>query len=140
MNTYYYGYRAQKEAIEEIGTVVTLPIKRLYGFSFYSDSTKIAITGQDDKEQGDMSLYILERDTTKELKAREERKKAKEETEKDAEKTLGFFAKLFGKDEEEDNEYASAAGGDEPSISEQSGAEDHVNSTAAHIQNLHEMD
>jgi len=104
MNTYYYGYRAQKEAIEEIGSVVTLPIERLYGFSFYSDSTQIAITGLDDKGQGDMSLYILERDTTKEREAREERKKAKEETEKDAEKKPGFFAKLFGKDEEEDNE------------------------------------
>ena len=104
MNTYYYGYRAQKEGIEEIGSVVTLPIERLYGFSFYSDSTQIAITGLDDKGQGDMSLYILERDTTKEREAREERKKAKEETEKDAEKKPGFFAKLFGKDEEEDNE------------------------------------
>jgi len=103
MNTYYYGYRAQKEAIEEIGSVVTLPIERLYGFSFYSDSTQIAITGLDDKGQGDMSLYILERDTTKEREAREERKKAKEETEKDAESKPGFFAKLFGKDEEEDN-------------------------------------
>ena len=103
MNTYYYGYRAQKEAIEEIGSVVTLPIERLYGFSFYSDSTQIAITGLDDKGQGDMSLYILERDTTKEREAREERKKEKEETEKDAESKPGFFAKLFGKDEEEDN-------------------------------------
>jgi len=103
MNTYYYGYRAQKEAIGEIGSVVTLPIERLYGFSFYSDSTKIAITGLDDKGQGDMSLYILERDTTKEREAREERKKAKEETEKDTENKSGFFAKLFGK-YEEDNE------------------------------------
>jgi len=104
MNTYYYGYRAQKEAIEEIGSVVTLPIERLYGFSFYSDSTQIAITGLDDKEQGDMSLYILERDTTKEREAREKRKKAKEETKKDVEKKPVFLAKLFGKDEEENNE------------------------------------
>ena len=66
--------------------MVTLPIERLYGFSFYRDSTQIAITGLDDKGQGDMSLYILERDTTKEREAREERKKAKEETEKDSEK------------------------------------------------------
>jgi hypothetical protein len=90
MNTYYYGYRAQKEAIAEIGSVVTLPIEKLYGFSFYSDSTQIAITGLDDKGQGDMSLYILERDTTKEREAREERKKAKEETEKP-----GFFSASF---------------------------------------------
>ena len=81
MNTYYYGYRAQKEAIEEIGTVVTLPIEKLYGFTFYSDSTQIAITGMDDKSQGDMSLYVLERDTTKEREAREKQKKDKEEIE-----------------------------------------------------------
>ena len=104
MNTYYYGYRAQKEAIEEIGSVATLPIEKLYGFSFYSDSTQIAITGMDDKMQGDMSLYILERDTTKEREALEKRTKAKEEIEKNAEKTTDFFARLFGKDKEEYSE------------------------------------
>ena len=104
MNTYYYGYRSQKEAIEEIGKVVTLPIEKLSGFSFYTDSTQIAITGLGDKGQGDMSLYILERDTTKEREAREERKKAKEEPGKEADKELGFFAKLFGKGEKEGEE------------------------------------
>jgi len=104
MNTYYYGYRSQKEAIEEIGKVVTLPIEKLSGFSFYNDSTQIAITGLGDKGQGDMSLYILERDTTKEREAREERKKAKEEPEKKADKEPGFFAKLFGKDKKEGEE------------------------------------
>jgi len=104
MNTYYYGYRSQKEAIEEIGKVVTLPIEKLSGFSFYNDSTKIAITGLGDKGQGDMSLYILERDTTKEREAREERKKAKEEPGKEADKEPGFFAKLFGKDKKEGEE------------------------------------
>ena len=104
MNTYYYGYRSQKEAIEEIGKVVTLPIEKLSGFSFYTDSTQIAITGLGDKGQGDMSLYILERDTTKEREAREERKKDKEEPEKEADKEPGFFAKLFGKDKKESKE------------------------------------
>ena len=104
MNTYYYGYRAQKETIEEIGKVVTLPIEKLSGFSFYTDSTQIAITGLGDKGQGDMSLYILERDSTKEREVREERKKAKEEPEKEANKELGFFAKLFGNDEKEGEE------------------------------------
>ena len=104
MNTYYYGYRSQKEAIEEIGKVVTLPIEKLSAFSFYTDSTQIAITGLGDKGQGDMSLYILERDTTKERESREERKKDKEEPEKEADKELGFFAKLFGKDEKEGEE------------------------------------
>jgi len=104
MNTYYYGYRSQKEAIEEIGKVVTLPIEKLSGFSFYNDSTQIAITGLGDKGQGDMSLYILERDSTKEREVREERKKANEEPEKEANKELGFFAKLFGKDKKEGEE------------------------------------
>ena len=82
MNTYYYGYRAQKEAIEEIGKVVTLPIEKLLGFTFYRDSSQIAITGLDDDRQGDLSLYVFQRDTTKEQKQREKRKKAKEKEEK----------------------------------------------------------
>ena len=99
MNTYYYGYRAQKEAIEEIGKVVTLPIKKLLGFTFYSDSSQIAITGRDDDRQGDLSLYVFQRDTTKEQKQREKRKKAKEKEEK---KEPSFFAKLLGKDKKEE--------------------------------------
>ena len=101
MNTYYYGYRAQKEAIEEIGKVVTLPIKKLLGFTFYSDSSQIAITGRDDDRQGDLSLYVFQRDTTKEQKQREKRKKAKEkeekkleeETKEKVEKRTEFFCK-----------------------------------------------
>ena len=111
MNTYYYGYRAQKEAIEEIGKVVTLPIEKLLGFTFYRDSSQIAITGLDDDRQGDLSLYVFQRDTTKEQKQREKRKKAKEKEEKKLEeeakekvekKELSFFAKLLGKDKKDD--------------------------------------
>ncbi|MFQ6677317.1 MAG: hypothetical protein ACE5D0_03260 [Fidelibacterota bacterium] len=104
MNTYYYGYRAQKEAIEEIGKVVTLPIKKLQSFSFYSDSTRIAITGKDDEDQFDQSLYIIQRDTVKEKKQRIKRKKALEKKAKKEVKTKkkkkGLFAKFFSKDEE----------------------------------------
>jgi len=103
MNTYYYGYRAQKEAIEEIGKVVTLPVKKVAGFSFHHDSTQIAIAGIDDKGQWDMSLYVLQRDTTKEREKQEERQEAlKKDKDKDEGKKPGFFAKLFGKDKEED--------------------------------------
>ncbi len=68
MNTYYYGYRAQKEAYREIGKTISLPIKRLQNFSFYKDSTKIALLGLDDKDQQDVSLMIALRDTAKENK------------------------------------------------------------------------
>ena len=47
MNTYYYGYRSQKESIEEVGQVFTLPIDKLVGFNFSSDSSKMAIIGMD---------------------------------------------------------------------------------------------
>ncbi len=99
MNTYYYGYRAQKEAIEEIGKVVTLPVKKVAGFSFHQDSTQIAISGLDDEGQWDMSLFVLQRDTTKERKQREKRQEAME---KDKDKEPGFFAKLFSKDKKDD--------------------------------------
>ena len=66
MNTYYYGYRAQKESYNEIGETISLPIKRLQSFKFYSDSTLIAMFGIDDKDQGDVSLMIAKRDTAKE--------------------------------------------------------------------------
>ncbi len=108
MNTYYYGYRAQKEAIEEIGKTVTLPIKRLHGFAFYSDSTQIAISGLDDRKQRDLSLYVLQRDTTKEaeirIKRKEKREKETQEAEDDREtdEEPGFFARLFGREKDDD--------------------------------------
>ncbi len=75
MNTYYYGYRAQKETIESIGKTMTLPVNRVNGFLFASDSTKIAITGRKDKDQWDESLLIVQRDTLEERKILEERQK-----------------------------------------------------------------
>ncbi len=102
MNTYYYGYRAQKEAIEEIGEVVTLPIKKINGFSFYSDSSRIAISGRDDEDQGDISLFVVQRNTSKENELKEKRKK--EEIDSENGKKLGFFEKLFSEDKKEDQE------------------------------------
>ncbi|MBH31184.1 MAG: hypothetical protein CMG71_04235 [Candidatus Marinimicrobia bacterium] len=77
MNTYYYGVRAQKEPIEKIGEVVTLPIERMFSFRFSSDSSKIALIGLDDKDQRDMSLFIAQRDTIAE---REVLKEAEEDS------------------------------------------------------------
>lgn len=102
MNTYYYGYRSQKEAIEEIGKVVTLPVEKVAAFSFLPDSSQIAIAGIDDKGQRDMSLFVFQRDTTKENKAREERKEAKEkedDKQEDKEDEPGFFEKRFKNNE-----------------------------------------
>ncbi len=82
MNTYYYGVRAQKEPIEEVGEVVSLPIKRMYSFMFSPDSSKIALMGLDDKDQRDISLFIAERDTAAERKALEEAEKDTTEKEK----------------------------------------------------------
>ncbi len=87
MNTYYYGYRAQKEAIEDIGETMTLPVNKVSGFLFTSDSTKIAISGRNDNDQWDNSLYIVQRDTTKEREILENREK--ETPGKD------FLSKLF---------------------------------------------
>ena len=44
MNTYYYGVRAQKEPIEKIGEVVTLPIERMFSFRFSSDSVLMMVS------------------------------------------------------------------------------------------------
>jgi hypothetical protein len=103
MNTYYYGYRSQKEAIEEVGKVVTLPIKKIAGFSFFQDSTQIAISGLDDESQRDMSLFVLQRDTTKEREKRKERQEILEKKkDKEEDKEPGFFAKLFGQDKKDE--------------------------------------
>ena len=103
MNTYYYGYRSQKEGIEEVGKVVTLPVKRIGAFSFLPDSSQIAIAGIDDDGQRDMSLFVFQRDTTKENEAREKRKEAKEKNEEEKEDTKedepGFFEKRFKNNE-----------------------------------------
>jgi hypothetical protein len=65
INTYFYGYRSQKEAIEELGKTATLPIEKMNTFLISSDSLKIAIVGRDDEKQFDNSFFIATRDTSK---------------------------------------------------------------------------
>ena len=73
---------SKKETIQEIGTTVSLPIKKMIGFgnlnhlafSFSADSMNLAIAGKKDKDQYDYSLLIAKRDTAKERKAREKEK------------------------------------------------------------------
>ena len=76
MNTYYYGYRSQKEAYKEIGEVISFPLKKMQAAMFYEDSSQIAILGRLDKDRGDVSLIIANRDTTKERKRFEKWKKS----------------------------------------------------------------
>ena len=91
MNTYYYGYRSQKETYKEIGEAVSFPLKKVQSAMFYKDSSQIAILGRLDKDRGDVSLIIAERDTSKERKrfAKWEKgitklKKKKKKTKKDS--------------------------------------------------------
>ena len=88
MNTYYYGYRSQKEAIEEVGKVVTLPIKKFVGFNFSSDSSKIAIIGMNNDQQRDMSLYLFNRDTVEEKRIKDEKIKSREKKKDNAKPSL----------------------------------------------------
>lgn len=73
MNTYFFGVRAQKEVLEEVGRIHTLPGKKVFGFDYFSDSLKTALVGQKGKKQRDISLMVATRDTASEKK---ERKKA----------------------------------------------------------------
>tara|TARA_Y100001970_G_scaffold273445_1_gene371688 strand:- start:2807 stop:5809 length:3003 start_codon:yes stop_codon:yes gene_type:complete len=62
MNTYYYGFRAQKETYEDAGEILKLPIKKLStlvgGFKFTNDSLHVAMIGKDDKNQYYSSLIM----------------------------------------------------------------------------------
>ena len=91
MNTYYYGYRSQKETYKEIGEVISFPLKKVQSAMFYKDSSQIAILGRLDKDRRDVSLIIANRDTTKEKKrlvkwekAIDKLKEKKKKTKKDS--------------------------------------------------------
>ena len=73
MNTFYYGQRAQKERLEEVGKVRKLPIKRVATFDYFSDTLRVAMIGKMSKGQQDFSLIIATRDTAKEQKIRKSR-------------------------------------------------------------------
>ncbi|MBC8346570.1 MAG: PD40 domain-containing protein [Candidatus Marinimicrobia bacterium] len=87
MNTYYYGFRSQKESYKEIGDIISLPIKKLQSFHFFDDSSKIVLIGKDDKDQFDTSFIIAKRDTAKEIKQFEKWEKRIEKLEKKKKKS-----------------------------------------------------
>lgn len=87
MNTYYYGYRSQKETYKEIGEVISFPLKKIQSAMFYKDSSQIAILGRLDKDRRDVSLIIADRDTSKEKKRFEKWEKAINKLKKKKKKT-----------------------------------------------------
>ena len=73
MNTFFFGQRAQKERVEDVGKVHKLPLKRMAAFDYFTDTLRVAMIGQLSKGQGDLSLVVATRDTAKERKERKER-------------------------------------------------------------------
>ncbi|MCS5646524.1 MAG: hypothetical protein NZ838_10395, partial [Candidatus Marinimicrobia bacterium] len=83
MNTFFYGQRAQKERLEDVGKVHKLPMKRVAAFDYFPDTMRIAMIGQMSKGQRDLSLAVATRDTAKERKIWKKRvKKADKKEEK----------------------------------------------------------
>jgi len=83
MNTFFFGQRAQKERVEDVGKVHKLPLKRMAAFDYFEDTLRVAMIGQLSKGQGDLSLVVATRDTAKESKEWKERvKKAKKKGDK----------------------------------------------------------
>ena len=83
MNTFFYGQRAQKERLIDVGRVHKLPMKKVVTFDYFPDSMRIAMIGMLSKGQGDLSLVVATRDTAKEKKIWKERVKiAKKKNEK----------------------------------------------------------
>ncbi len=68
MNTYYYGYKAQKETIEEVGKPLPLPgFARVMSASISPDAKRIAVVGRRDKKTQDYGVYLQTTDSTREV-------------------------------------------------------------------------
>jgi Tol biopolymer transport system component len=66
MNTYYYGYKAQKELIEEIGEPQPLKgFARVQAATLSADSSQIAVIGRQKSRMRDYGLYTLSTDSNK---------------------------------------------------------------------------
>jgi len=65
MNTYYYGYKAQKETLEEVGEPLIIKgFAQVLAASLAADSSMIAIMGRKTDNQQDQSLYTMLTDST----------------------------------------------------------------------------
>ena len=68
MNTYYYGYKAQKETIEEVGEPFILKgFSRVLSASLAPDSSQIAIIGRQSSKMRDYGLYVVKTDSTRQV-------------------------------------------------------------------------
>lgn len=68
MNTYYYGYKAQKEMPDEIGEPLPLPgYTRVRSANISPNSAFIAIVGRRDKRMRDYGLYIQQTDSSRDF-------------------------------------------------------------------------
>ncbi len=68
MNTYYYGYKAQKETIEEVGEALPLTgFTSVRSTSMSPDANKIAVVGRRDKKMRDDGLYLQNTDSSREV-------------------------------------------------------------------------
>ena len=69
MNTYYYGYKAQKETIEEVGEPLLLKgFAKIQEASLAPDSSRIAVIGRRDSRMRDYGLYVVNTDSLKKIK------------------------------------------------------------------------
>ena len=77
ISTYYYGLRAQKERVQDIGDINQLPLHNVLAFDYFPDSMSLAIIGRLDQNQRDYSLVIASRDTIAEKKVQQNKKNGK---------------------------------------------------------------
>ncbi len=68
MNTYYYGYKAQKETIEEVGEPFILKgFSRIQSAILAPDSSRIAVISRQNSQMRDYSFYLVNTDSTKKV-------------------------------------------------------------------------
>ena len=68
MNTYYYGYKAQKETLDEVGEPLSLTgFTRVQSASISPDAATIAVVGRRDKKMRDYGLYLQSTDSTRQV-------------------------------------------------------------------------
>jgi hypothetical protein len=69
MNTYYYGYKAQKEMVDEVGEPFSLrKFARVQSARIAPDSSLVAVVGRKNHKMRDYSIYTLATDTTRQVK------------------------------------------------------------------------
>ena len=69
MNTYYFGYKAQKETIGEVGEPLSFKgFTRVQSASISPDTETIAVVGRRDKKMRDSGLYLQSTDSTRQVK------------------------------------------------------------------------